>query len=539
VHRDLKPENLFLVGGQVKVLDFGLAKHAMPAEIPSGDVQTEAGALLGTVDYMAPEQVRGLVLDPRADLFALGAVLHECVTGRPAFRASSPVATAFRIAQEELPPLEGAPAGLAQFVERCLAKAPADRFPSAAEAAHALVAARSGAAPEPRRAFRPPTTQYARVGDVHLAYQVFGDGPAEILIVPGFVSNIEALWDDPESARFFMRLAERARVAMFDKRGMGLSDRVVDAEAASQIVRAEDVRAIADAAGMKRPIVIAVSEGVSISILFAATYTERLAGLVLHGGFARSAQTPGYVKLTELVRHEWGSGRTLELYAPGAAKDPAKVKWWARWERMAASPGAGAAYLALVDQIDVVEEQPFVRAPTLIMHRKGDLVVPVQASRYIATHIPAARYLELDGDAHLPMIDGGDQIADEVIAFVAEVTAHPPALRPPAKPAVVAILDDAGTCTIDRQPDAHAALGAASAAIAKTPGARAGIQVERARGASAEQIARALAACATAGEILVTAIVRGQTIDTGATFVDRGTPTLIGERPGKIFAIGR
>src|SRR4030088_1762502 len=198
-----------------------------------------------------------------------------------------------------------------------------------------------------------PVTRYAKSGDVHIAYQVFGNGPIDLVFIPGFVSHIENYWDQPDLARWLLRLSSFARVAIFDKRGTGLSDRV--SEAASFGPRMDAARAVTDAGGMERAALLGVSEGGPLATLFAATYPQRCQALVLYGTFARSSWiTPeGLKAYLGYIDKAWGSGRSLWMWAPSRQNDPALQQWWGRFERLGASPAAAIAGVRMVSQIDI------------------------------------------------------------------------------------------------------------------------------------------------------------------------------------------
>jgi pimeloyl-ACP methyl ester carboxylesterase len=445
VHRDLKPENLFLVkDGPVKVLDFGLVKR-LPVDgsgAPSGELRTETGALLGTLHYMAPEQVRGANIDGRTDVFALGAVLHECLRGTPAFAAETVVATLYRIMHDEPRPLAetapAVPAWLSAFVERCLAKEPAERFSSASLAAQALAAARDGTAPDlwaARRATRPPAPPpagYVQVEGVHVAHQTFGEGPGELLVAQGFVSNLEQLWDDPDSARFL---------------------------------------------------------------------------------------------------------QALDVFGPSVQQDPEKRRWWARWERMSASPRAAAALLALTEREDVRSELGLLRLPIVILHRTGDQAVPIEAGQYLARRIPGARLIELPGVDHIPMMGDVQRIIDEVAAAGAATAGTP--LRPaPPVPTHVVLRRAERASEPAAFPDAAAALEhAMRVAAAEGTAVRAALHAEMRHGDPAPEVAERMLAQARPGEVLVTGVVRGLTVDAGWVYHDRGVHPVDTRRALRLFAV--
>jgi pimeloyl-ACP methyl ester carboxylesterase len=261
-----------------------------------------------------------------------------------------------------------------------------------------------------------PDTRYAKSGDVHIAYQVFGEGPVNLVIVPGFVSNIELFWDQPELARVLLRMAGYARVAMFDKRGTGMSDRVAGIPHLDE--RMDDLRSVMDAAGMEQAAVFGVSEGGALSMLFAATYPDRCRALLLWGAYSRSSQE-AIGGLLSYVDRGWGTGGGLPLFAPSRANDPILQNWWGKLERLGASPAAAATLVRMNGQINVRDIIPTIRVPTLIIHRSGDQLVPIKAARTLAKHIPGARYVELPGTDHFFFVgDNADDVADAMEEFL-------------------------------------------------------------------------------------------------------------------------
>jgi class 3 adenylate cyclase/esterase/lipase len=267
-----------------------------------------------------------------------------------------------------------------------------------------------------------PVTHYAKSGDVHIAYQVFGDAPIDLVLIPGFVSHLENYWEGPDFARWLLRLASFARVVMFDKRGTGLSDRVGELPAMDE--RMDDARAVMDAVGMKRAALLGVSEGGPLAVLFAATYPERCPGLVLYGAFARfSSWIPteeGLNALLEYIDKAWGTGGSLKTFAPSRQNDPAFQQWWGRFERLGASPAAGIALMRMNSQIDISDILSSVHVPTLVIHVVGDRTVNVEGGRILAKHIPGAKLLELPGEDHLFFIHESTaaRITDGIAEFL-------------------------------------------------------------------------------------------------------------------------
>jgi pimeloyl-ACP methyl ester carboxylesterase/class 3 adenylate cyclase len=278
-----------------------------------------------------------------------------------------------------------------------------------------------------------PETRYAKSGDVHIAYQIVGEGPRDLVLVPGWASHVECFWEEPGFARFLGRLATFSRLIIFDKRGTGLSDRVPGIPTLEE--RMDDVRTVMDAAGSERAVLCGISEGGPMSALFAATYPERTASLVLYGAQAKFTPDQSYPwgwTLEQLdafvatVTASWGQADspTLALLAPSVADDLALRHWWARYERQSASPGAFAALFRMNAEIDVRPVLPTIRAPTLVLHREGDRCVTVDHGRYLAEHIPGAKYVELPGIDHLVIV-GFDPILDEIEEFVTGVRPGP------------------------------------------------------------------------------------------------------------------
>lgn len=266
-----------------------------------------------------------------------------------------------------------------------------------------------------------PDTRYAKSDDVYIAYQVFGDGDVDLVFVPGWISHLDLWWDEPACASWFRRLGRFARVIIFDKRGMGLSDRVDRTPTMDE--RMDDIRAVLDATGTTRAAVYGLSEGGSLAALFAASHPSRCQALILSGAFARfSSWFPTDEALEAFltyIRERWGSGASALNMAPSRKDDPEFRAWYGRRERSSASPSTAVALMRMNSQIDVSPVLPSVQAPTLVIHRTGDRIVNVAGGRKLAELIPNARLLEVPGEDHLPFIGGDvDLITDEIEEFL-------------------------------------------------------------------------------------------------------------------------
>lgn len=270
-----------------------------------------------------------------------------------------------------------------------------------------------------------PKTGFARNGDTRIAYQVVGDGPLDLVLTPGYVSHVDLWWILPESTRFLERLASFARVILYDKRGTGLSDPAAGIPSVED--RMEDLHAVLDAAGARRPAVIGFSEGGLLSMLFAATYPERLRALVLFGTFARMpaedyfpelipARDEAFEKFDALHEH-WGEGRLVDIVAPEYAGDEATRSSVALFERLAASPAMARALIEANKSADVTHVLSSIAVSTLVIHRVDD-VIPLAMARDIAARIPGAQMLELPGSAHLPWLGDVESVLDPLEEFV-------------------------------------------------------------------------------------------------------------------------
>jgi len=267
----------------------------------------------------------------------------------------------------------------------------------------------------------PIVTRYARKNDISIAYQVFGGGNIDLVFVPGFISHIDNYWDEPNLARWLRRLGSFCRVLMFDKQGTGLSDR--NGKLPGMDERMDDVRAVMDAQGIEKASLFGISEGGSLATLFAAHHPDRTQALILYGAFAQfTSWFPTQESLEDLfdyIDKAWGSGESLPMFAPTMKDDAAFKQWWGKFEKLGGSPGAVKELMRMNSQIDITDILPSVNVPTLVIHRKNDVTVSCKGGRLLAERIPNARYIELPGTDHLPMVgENSDQIIDEIAKFL-------------------------------------------------------------------------------------------------------------------------
>jgi pimeloyl-ACP methyl ester carboxylesterase/DNA-binding CsgD family transcriptional regulator len=278
-----------------------------------------------------------------------------------------------------------------------------------------------------------PETRYAKSGDVNIAYQVVGDGPPDLVLVPGFVSHVEVAWEEPNLAHFFSRLSSFTRLILFDKRGTGMSDPVTSAPTMEE--RMDDIRAVMDAAGSERAATFGASEGGSLSILFARHHPERAQALILYGSWARRLAAPDYPwgpRAEDLegflggMEDAWATGAWWNTDDPSPLDDERHRRWWARYLRMSASPAMARAVIRMNAEMDLRDLLPEVQVPTLILHRSEDNWIDVGHGRYLAEHIPGARYIELPGNDHRVWLGDVETILREVEIFL---TGHKPRPR--------------------------------------------------------------------------------------------------------------
>jgi pimeloyl-ACP methyl ester carboxylesterase len=272
-----------------------------------------------------------------------------------------------------------------------------------------------------------PKIRYARSGEVHVAYQLFGDGPANLVVAPGFISQIDNYWDEPGFNRWLTALGKFARVAMFDKRGTGLSDQVPNLPGMDD--RMDDVRAVMDAVGFEKSVIFGISEGGSLAPLYAASHPERVSGLILCGAFARfTSWFPDDASLQALfdyIESSWGTGNSVGQFAPSMVGDEDFRIWWGKFERLGATPRAVVDLMRMNREINISAVVPSITVPTLVIHRAQDMLIDVEAGRFLASHIPGARYIELPGKDHLPWVgEGSERIIRSIEDFLVGLPEH-------------------------------------------------------------------------------------------------------------------
>jgi pimeloyl-ACP methyl ester carboxylesterase len=278
-----------------------------------------------------------------------------------------------------------------------------------------------------------PPVRYAKNGDVHIAYQVVGEGPADLLFVTGALGNLRIWWEEPGAKRFWERLASFCRLIIFDKRGMGLSDR---GNFGTLEDRMDDMRAVLDAVGSERATLFGLSEGAPLSVLFGATYPERTAGLILYGAEVKEEVTDDwpwgestreeFEESMKGVADRWDDGSTFTKYfMPSAGDDERLADWWRRLKTESFGPGDAIAYMRLAFEIDIRGVLPALDVPTLVMHQTRDRVCDVENGRYLGEHIRGARYVEIEGDDHIPWGPQSETILAEMNEFLTGDRAEP------------------------------------------------------------------------------------------------------------------
>ena len=435
--------------------------------------------------------------------------------------------------------------------------------------------------------------RYAKNGDVHIAYAVVGDGPIDLVYTPGIWSNLDVMWEEPRWARYLNRLASFSRLVVFDMRGVGLSDR--GPEPPFLELQMDDVSAVMDAAGSDAAAVFGGARGGAMTMLFAATYPERVRALILYGALAKSTRSDDHpygktpAETAEFYSRfvsEMGTGRNLDLQGP-SGQDEGFTRWWARFERLVATPSAYVELASIFRDVDVRGVLPSIQAPTLVLHRTGDRIVPVDQAHYLSKTIPNARLVEVPGDDHIAFLGDQDAILDEIEEFL---TGARPAPETDRVLATVLFTDIVGSTEkavwlgdrkwrelleehhsvvrrelerlrgreIDTAGDGFMASfdGPARAircAVAIVDGlrtlgieVRAGVhtgeceQIGTKLGGIAVHIAARVASTAAPGEVLVSQTVKDLVAGSGIRFEDRGVQELRGvPEPWRLFSVAR
>jgi pimeloyl-ACP methyl ester carboxylesterase len=439
-----------------------------------------------------------------------------------------------------------------------------------------------------------PETRYAKSGDVHIAYQVVGDGPIDLVFIPGLFTHVEHQWEEPNFARFLGRLASFSRLIIFDARGAGLSDQAPELPPMEE--QMDDLLAVLDAVGSSSAVIFGLSQAGPMAILFAASHPERTRAIVLYGSYASPRRQDGYPwgrsaewmeDYGRQIDRDWGSGVFLEQVAASRLNDEPFRRWWGKYERLSHGPGNALAYFRMNAQIDVRAVLPSIQVPTLVLQRRGDVYRDPGHARYLAENIPGAKLVELDGIDHLPYLGDADAIVDEVEEFLTGVrppperdrvlatvlftdivgsTQHASALGDRAWRELLERhhslirgelnryrgreIDTAGDGFLAMFDGPARAVRCASAIVAAMPGigleVRAGVHTGEVElmgaglGGIAVHIGARVAALAQAGEVLVSGTVRDLVAGSGIEFADRGEVALKGV-PGqwRLFSVTR
>lgn len=278
--------------------------------------------------------------------------------------------------------------------------------------------------------YTPPETHYAQSGDHHIAYQIYGNGPVDLVWIAGFVTHLEVAWQEPALVEFRNHLASFSRLILFDKRGRGLSDRTARPPDVEEMV--EDTLSVMDAANVQQAVILGSSEGGAVAASFGATHPERTRALILYGAFIKGARSDDFPwappdafweEWSDQMLHTWGQPQALKVFAPSKLDDGRFRKWWAEFLRTGASPGDITAILETQKDLDVRDALPAIKVPTLVLHRRGDQAVYVGSARYLAAHVPDAVYVELEGADHFWWIGETDTILEEIEQFISALSA--------------------------------------------------------------------------------------------------------------------
>lgn len=281
--------------------------------------------------------------------------------------------------------------------------------------------------PQPSSPVIKSPVQYVANGDVHLAYQMVGNGPVDLLFIHGFLFHLELAWENAEFSHFFSELGRFTRVILFDKRGVGLSDRIQGAPTLENTI--DDACCVLDAAQSERAFVMGTSEGAAAAVLLSAIFPERVRGLILYAAVPKVVRTgtePPWASDADQYRanivrmqQSWGGPWAVESFAPSRAQDDQFRSWWAMILRAASSPSSVKAVLELIGEVDIRSLLPQVQVRTLVIHKREDRIASLEAGRYFATHMPNATWVELPGNDHIYFVES-TAVLDAIVRFCRE-----------------------------------------------------------------------------------------------------------------------
>ena len=279
-----------------------------------------------------------------------------------------------------------------------------------------------------------PNTQYTKCNQINIAYQVFGEGAIDIVYIPGWISNIDLMWSCPELVDFFEKLSKNYRVILFDKRGTGLSDRMVELSTLEE--RMEDINAVMETVGSKKAVLFGHSEGGSVSALFSATYPEKVIALIAFGIFAKRRYSDDYPwaptdeerqKVYDLIENNWcGEKMQLQSLAPSKVKDQQFMNWLTSYFRSGASPTAALKLTKMNTEVDIVDVLKYINVPTLLMQRTHDVDVKIEEARFVKKHLKNSKFVELEGEDHLFWVGNTNEVLSEIQKFIPNVIDQKP-----------------------------------------------------------------------------------------------------------------
>lgn len=279
-----------------------------------------------------------------------------------------------------------------------------------------------------------PDTRYARLGDAYIAFQVVGSGPRDIVFMSAWFSHVDGRWEEPRFAAMLRRLSGLGRLILFDKRGSGASDPLPSGEPTWE-EWSDDILAVMDAVGSDRATIVGVGDSGPMALLFAAHHPERVSSLVVANTGARLMRggddypwgltADDLDRFLDRAQRTWGTGGVTDVFSPSAAEDDRYRQWWARFQRMGASPGRSVAMARLIFQMDARDALSKIHVPTLVLHRKDFRFFPVELGRYLAAHIEGAKLVELEGRDGFIYLGDMNGIVDEIEEFVTGIRRTP------------------------------------------------------------------------------------------------------------------